>query len=152
MLKENLSNLILEALKSQDKPRLESLRAIKAAIQSYETGEKTPRDEKGNVLYDEATEINIIKGLVKQRKADAEIYEKAGRKELAEIELLQATEMEKFLPKAANIEEISAEFEKLCKTIDPIKKNMGIFVKNIKAQLPSADSKMVADLVKSKLV
>lgn len=151
MIKENLSKMILESLKNKDTVRLEALRAIKAGIQAYETSGTVPKDDKGNIIYDDATEIGIIKSLIKQRRGDAETYENSKRPDLAEAENAQANIMEEFLPQPPSNEELTAAFNELCTTIEPLKKNMGSFVKSIKAKYPAADGKLVASIVSSNL-
>lgn len=151
MLIDNLSRLILEALKSQDKSRLDALRAVKASIQTYMTGADTPKGEDGKPVYTEATEIGILRNLIKQRKSDAEIYSGAGREDLKEIELSQVKVLEEFLPQSASLEEISKAYDELCETLEPVKKNMGLFVKGIKSKLPTAEGKTVAEFVGNKL-
>ena len=151
MIKEDLSKMILDSLKNKDTIRLEALRAIKAGIQAYETSGNVPRDNKGNIIYNDATEIGIIKSLIKQRRGDAETYTNLGRLDLAEAENAQADLMEEFLPTQPSNEEITAAFNELCETIEPVKKNMGSFIKSIKAKYPAADGKVVADIVSSRL-
>ena len=62
--------------------------------------------------------------------------------------------LETFLPKAASEEDIIRAFNqaKEANGWEPEKKNMGLFVKAIKAALPNADGKMVAQVVQSQLV
>ena len=151
MLKEKLSELILETMKTKDTVRREVLRAIKTEIQKFETAEGAIKDDSGKVIYTEVDEINILKRLLKQRLADAEEYKKALREDLANEELDQAKIIESFLPKPTTAEEITAEFNELCKTIEPVKKNMGSFIKSIKARFPAADGKLVASIVGSRL-
>ena len=58
-----------------------------------------------------------------------------------------------FLPKAASEEDIVNAFNqaKEANGWEAEKKNMGLFVKAIKAALPNADGKMVAQVVQSQL-
>ena len=100
-----------------------------------------------------ADEIQIIKKMVKQRQESVEQYLAAGRKELADAEQAQINVLETFLPKAASEEDIVRAFNQAKEANDwePEKKNMGLFVKAIKAALPNADGKMVAQVVQSQL-
>ena len=74
--------------------------------------------------------------------------ENAG-KELTDADEIQMT----FLPKAASEEDILRAFRqaKDANGWEAEKKNMGLFVKAIKAALPNADGKMVAQVVQSQL-
>ena len=91
--------------------------------------------------------------MVKQRLESIEQYLAAGRKELAEAEQAQINVLETFLPKAATEEDILRAFNdaKTANGWETEKKNMGLFVKAIKAALPNADGKMVAQVVQSQL-
>jgi uncharacterized protein YqeY len=101
----------------------------------------------------EADEIQIIKKMVKQRQESVEQYVAAGRQELADAEQAQINVLETFLPKAASEEDIARAFNqaKEANGWEAEKKNMGLFVKAIKAALPNADGKMVAQVVQSQL-
>lgn len=152
MLKDELSKLILETLKTKDTTRREVLRSIKAAIQGYMTDKSSPRNDKGNIIYTEAVEIGILKSMVKERMGNADTYGKGGREDLVKEELAQAKIIESFLPKPPTPEVITAAVEELCKTIEPVKGNIGSFMKEIKAKYPAADGKMVSEIVKARLV
>lgn len=147
-MKENINALIMEAMKNHDNVRTETLRAIKSAFLNWQTA----KDNAGKEMT-EADEIQIIKKMVKQRQESAEQYLSAGRKELAEAEQAQITVLETFLPKAASQEDIVRAFNQAKEENgwEAEKKNMGLFVKAIKAALPNADGKMVAQVVQSQL-
>ena len=67
-LLSNLNDEIKTAMKSKDNLKLESLRAIKAAVLLHQTG----KGGGNNPSYEE--EIKILHRLVKQRKESANIY------------------------------------------------------------------------------
>ena len=147
-MKNEINALIMEAMKNHDTVRTESLRAIKSAFLNWQTSKENAGKE-----LTEAEEIQIIKKMVKQRQESIEQYLAAGRKELAEAEQAQINVLETFLPKAATEEDILRAFNdaKTANGWEAEKKNMGLFVKAIKASLPNADGKMVAQVVQSQL-
>ena len=147
-MKTELNALIMEAMKNHDTVRTETLRAIKSAFLNWQTS----KENAGKDLS-EAEEIQIIKKMVKQRQESIEQYLAAGRKELADAEQAQINVLETFLPQAATEEDILRAFNdaKTANGWEPEKKNMGLFVKAIKAALPNADGKMVAQLVQTQL-
>ena len=151
MLKDKLSGMILETMKTGDTVRREALRAFKAGIQNIKTAEKAVRDESGNVIYTEADEIGILKSLIKQEEKSISQYSDAGRMDLVEQEQAQLKIFEELLPAPTTEEDITAAFNELCTTIEPTKKTMGTFVKSIKAKYPAADGKLVASIVGSRL-
>ena len=147
-MKNELNALIMEAMKNHDTVRTESLRAIKSAFLNGQTSKENAGKE-----LTEADEIQIIKKMVKQRQESVEQYVAAGRQELADAENAQIAVLETFLPKAASEEDIVRAFNaaKEANGWEAEKKNMGLFVKAIKAALPNADGKMVAQVVQSQL-
>lgn len=146
MIKDNLSELILDSMKRGQKVRIDALRAIKAAILNYETA-------KNAKPLDEIAEINIVRKLVEQREDSAKIYKEANRLDLAEEELKQAEVLREFLPKPISESEIQDVFDELVKSgISPEKKNLGNLIKGIKERLPLANGKLVSQIVMKNLV
>ena len=97
---------IKAAMLAKEKTRLESLRAIKAAILLAKTADGSES------ISDEAV-VKIIQKLVKQRKETAEIYKQQNREELAANELAEAAAMEVYLPKQLSEAEIEEELKKI---------------------------------------
>ena len=147
-MKNEINALIMEAMKNHDSARTETLRGIKSAFLNWQTSKENAGKE-----LTEADEIQIIKKMVKQRQESVEQYIAAGRKELADAEQAQIDILETFLPQAATEEDIVRAFNqaKEANGWEAEKKNMGLFVKAIKAALPNADGKMVAQVVQSQL-
>ena len=90
-LELEIQNGIKAAMLAKEKVKLESLRAVKAAILLAKTADGS------ETISDEAV-LKIIQKLVKQRKESAELYKAQNRPELAENELAEAAAMEVFLP------------------------------------------------------
>ena len=145
-MKNELNNLIMQAMKEHNVTRTETLRAIKNAFMNWETS----KEHAGQELT-EADEIQIIKKLVKQREESIEQFRAAGRIELANDEHKQMVVLKEFLPAEATESDIEQAFYSLNHDIEPIKKNMGLFVKEIKKALPTADGKLVATTVQKHL-
>ena len=138
----------MESMKAHNDIRTESLRAIKTAFLNWKT-------EKENVGKepDEASELQMLRKLVKQRQESIEMYNAAGRTDLAEAEAAQINVIKEFLPAEATEEDVLKAFNEVLTDLDiePVKKNMGAFVKNIKTILPNADGKLVASVVQKQL-
>lgn len=94
------------AMRAKDKPRLETLRAIKSAILLANT-------EAGAKELTADDEMKILIKLAKQRKDSLEIYEQQGREDLAADERAQLTVIEDFLPKQMTEEELEAYLKDL---------------------------------------
>lgn len=145
MLKDELTDLLMDAMKQKDAVKVSCLKAIKAAILNYE---KSPHAEP----LTEAIERSIIKKLIKQREDSIEVYVKANRLDLAEDEKTEMDCLMEFVPAAASREEILHEYTAVTATqYEATKANMGKIIKAIKESLPNADGKTVADIVKLQL-
>jgi len=145
MIYNNIDKLIAEAMKSHDEVRLQTLRLIKTKFLEYKTS-------KGAKPIDENIEINLLRKMVTERMDSIAIYLSANRKELAEKERNEVNIIKEFLPAEVTEDQIKMVFKKILNQgVEPVKKNMGIFIKGIKAELPTADGKVVSTFVSSKL-
>ena len=146
-LEQQIQKDIMEAMKAHDAVRTNAVRAIKSEILLAKTSGA------GNEISD-ADILKLIQKLIKQRKESAEMYNQGGRKDLADNELAEATEMEKYLPKQLS----EAEVEEIVKGIiaetgaskmSDMGKVMGVATKKLAGQ---ADGRMVSSIVKKLLV
>ena len=148
MIKSQLNTLILTAMKSTDKVRVETLRAIKTAFMNWETA----KENVGKTL-DEATEISIIRKLVAQYEDTAKQCNDGKHDELVAEALATVSILNEYLPKPATEEEITQTFLWIrdgagdTEPLEAVKKNMGVFIKRIKEMLPNADGKLVSQVV-----
>lgn len=141
MLKENLNVFIKKAMLEKDQVRLETLRSIKTAFMNYETA-------KNAKPLDDAAEIQILRKMVAQREESIEQYKLAGRVESAELEMKEVEILNSFLPAPVSREAIE-EFTKTLITPEVTKRDMGNIVKAVKSEFPTAEGKLVADIVKN---
>lgn len=145
MVYENIDKLIADAMKNHDNIRLSTLRLVKTKFMEYKTS-------KGAKPIDETIEISILRKMVTERKDAYGLYMAAGRKELADKEKNEMNIIEEFLPAEVTVEQIETAYNEILKTgIEPIKKNMGTFIRGIKEKLPTADGKTVSTFVNSRL-
>jgi uncharacterized protein YqeY len=136
-------------MKSQDKETLTVLRMVKGAMQLEEINKKQE-------LNDEDV-IAVLSKQIKTRKESIVEFEKAGREDLVneykeELEVLQT-----LLPKPVTKEEITECIRLLAieknwtfgTEISIPKKEMGTVIRQVKSEFPSADGKVVSEIVKS---
>jgi hypothetical protein len=91
-LNEQLSNDLKEALRSNDKVRLDTIRAILTAL-------KTERSSPGqNGEITPIQEISVLQRLKKQRVESLDIFKKQDRNDLANIEKEQLEVISSYLP------------------------------------------------------
>ncbi len=145
-MEQQIQQDIKAAMLAKEKTRLESLRAIKAAILLAKTADGSES------IADEAV-VKIIQKLVKQRKETAEIYRQQSREELAAQELAEAAAMEVYLPKQLSEEELEAELKKIIAQVgatgpQDMGKVMGTATKSLAGK---ADGRAISALVKKLL-
>ena len=146
MIKEQLNALILISMKASDKVRTNALRAIKTAFMNWETA----KENVGKTMTD-AIEFSIISKLVSQYEDTAKQCNDGKHDELVAEALATVSILKEYLPKPATEEEIVFAFGNIELDVEPIKKNIGVFIKRIKEMLPNADGKLVSQVVMKNL-
>lgn len=137
----------MEAMKAKDQVRLSSVRAIKSAILLAKTSEGASGDLQDSDI------IKLIQKLSKQRKESAEQYVAAGRQELADNELAEASVLDGYLPKQLSVAEVEAKLKEIIAQVgasapSDMGKVMGVATK---ALAGLADGKTISSVVKSLL-
>ena len=145
-LEEKIQQDIKAAMLAKEREKLESLRAIKAAILLAKTADGSES------VADDAL-VKMIQKLVTQRKETAVIYKEQNRPELAEKELMEASYMEVYLPKQLSEEELTAEIKKIIAEVGATSaKEMGkVMGVASKALAGKADGRAISTIVKSLL-
>jgi uncharacterized protein YqeY len=137
---------MVAAMKARDEARLGALRMIKTALKKHEVDAMKPLDE--------ATEMQVMSTILKQRRESAEMFHKAGRQELAAKEEAEIIIIESYLPSTPSPEELEAAVTAaLADTGATSQKQMGVLMKAAQAKLAGkrVDGKALSELVKSKL-
>lgn len=146
-IKNDLNKLILESMKAGEKLKTEAFRAIKTAFMNWETA----KENVGKTL-DEQVELQILRKMVASYKDAAEQCNDGKHDALVQENLAYAQIIESLLPAAASEEDIQNAFDTIkAEGIEPVKKNMGVFIKQIKQMLPTADGKTVSTIVAKNL-
>ena len=140
MYSEKIDKMIMEALKAGEKTKAGVFRMLKAEFLVFKTA-------KNAKPLDDAAEISIIKKMIKQRQDAAKEYLEAGRLELADNELDEVEVLKVLLPAEITEEQITEAVKEVANTVEPIKKNIGVFMKAVKDKYPTADGKMVSQIV-----
>lgn len=147
-IKNDLNKLILESMKAGEKLKTEAFRAIKTAFMNWETAKENVGKE-----LDEQVELQILRKMVASYKDAADQCNDGKHDALVQENLAYAQIIESLLPAAASEEDIQNAFDTIkAEGIEPIKKNMGVFIKQIKQMLPTADGKTVSTIVAKNLV
>jgi len=98
-------------------------------------------------------ETALLQKMVKSRRDVAEIYVQQNRKDLADIELYQASIIEQYLPKQLSESGINTVIDHILLTIpNPTIKDMGNIMNQAKLVMSgTADSSIIAKVIKEKL-
>ena len=140
----DINNLIMTAMKAHDKIATETYKLLKAKILEFKTAKNAKE-------YNDSEEINLINKMISDRMTSADIYIQNNRQDLADAELSQVKVLETLLPELPTKDDIEQYInEHYSNGIE--KKQMGLVIKEIKNNLVGADGKLVADIVKSKLI
>ena len=96
MLRERLDTALKEGLKAKDKCTVSTVRLILAAVKERDIA---ARGKSGDETHVDDSEIQaLLQTMVKQRRESIEMYDKGGRKDLADREAREIEVIERFLP------------------------------------------------------
>lgn len=153
-----IDNLIKEATLEKNSAKKEAYRAIKAAL-LLNNSSKNPKSEgkmiNVNIGIDTITlselEISIIKKEIQIREEQVSMYEANSRKDLADMYREQMKYLKELLPPEISKDKI----QEAVMTAYPngyTQKEMGKVIKEIKAIYPTADGKVISEIVKEYIV
>ena len=139
----DIDKLIKEAMLEKNSAKKEAYRAIKAELMLIQTG---TNGQKARPV-EEADEIKIVRKLIKERNEQISMYDANSRKDLADMYREQMKYLKELLPPEISKDKI----EEAVVTAYPngyTQKEMGKVIKEIKAIYPTADGKMISEVVK----
>ena len=146
-LEQQIQEDIKAAMKAKDTVALNATRAIKGEILLFKTAEG------GSKEVTDADIQKMIQKLVKQRKEAAEQFVAAGRQELADNELSEASVMEKYLPKQLSEAEVEAKVKAIIAEVGATSiKDMGkVMGAANRALAGQSDGRTISTIVKKLL-
>ena len=149
-----IDNLIKEATLEKNSAKKEAYRAIKAEI-LLNNSSKNPKPMGKMINIGDKTlselEISIIRKQIQIREEQVSMYEANSRKDLADMYREQMNYLKELLPPEISKEQI----QEAVVTAYPngfTKKEMGKVIKEIKGIYPTADGKLVSEIVKEHIV
>jgi len=145
-LLDRIQQDMVSAMKSKDEARLGALRMVKSALKKFEIDSMKPLNE--------ATEMQVLQTLVKQRVESADLFRKGNRPELAEKEETEIHLLESYLPSAPSQAELEGAVNAaITETGATSAKQMGAVMKAASAKLAGkrVDGKALSELVKQRL-
>ncbi|MGN6820963.1 MAG: GatB/YqeY domain-containing protein [Sphingomonas sp.] len=114
MIRDDIKNALVTAMKGGDKQGTAAIRLIQAQIKNRDIEERT----KSQPTEDDTLVTEVLQKMVKQRRESIEMYVKGGRQELADVEQGEIDVIERFLPAQMSEDETRA-------AIDAIKAELG---------------------------
>jgi len=145
-LLDRIQSDMTAAMRAKEEARLGAIRLIKTALKKHEIDSMKPLDE--------ATEIQVLNTLIKQRREAADMFRKGGRAELAEKEEAELKLIESYMPAAPSEAEIEAAIAAaIAETGVTSQKQMGLVMKAAQAKLAGkrVDGKALSEKVRGKL-
>ena len=144
MLKNEIDALIQSAMKSGDETRLNTLRMIKSAILVL---------EKSGETYTEASEMKMLLKMKASIEDSIKQFTDGGRADLAEKEKSGLKILSEFLPKEASEDEIKDYTDQVitCMNTPVSMKDMKFILSEVQKRYPTANGKIVSDVVRSRM-
>jgi hypothetical protein len=144
-LKNRIQEDVKQAMRARDRERLAALRLISAGIKQKEVDERI-------VLSDEQV-LAVLDKMVKQRRESLELYEKAGREDLAARERFELEIIQGYLPEPLSEAELQALIRTTIEQVAASSvRDMGPVMNALRPQVQGrADMKAVSQAVKAQL-
>ena len=144
-LEERLVKEMKQAMKSNDKLRLSTIRMIRPTVKNKEIEIRKPLDDK---------EIQrVIQGMVRRGEESLEQFKSGGRMDLVEKESKEIEILKSFLPQSLTQEEILKIIDQTIEETQATSlRDLGKVMKSVMPKLQGkADGKLINELVKGRL-
>ena len=102
MLRDDINKALKDAMLAKDTSKVSTIRLINAAIKDRDIAARTAENRKG--IADDAI-LQLLQGMIKQRKESIEMYKKGNRQDLVDAEQKEIDIISAFLPKQLTDEE-----------------------------------------------
>jgi len=144
-LRTRIQNDMKQAMKAGEKDRLKVVRMLLAAIKQTEIDKRTELDD--------TAVLGIVEKMVKQRRDSVTQFQAGKRDDLADIELAEIAELEKYLPEPLSEAEVDDMIARaIAGTGATSVRDMGKVMANLKAEAQGrADMGVVGAKVKAQL-
>jgi uncharacterized protein YqeY len=145
-LLDRIQTDMVAAMRAKEEMKLNAIRMIKTALKKHEVDSMQPLDE--------ATELQILGMLIKQRREAADMFRKGDRAEMADKEEAELKLIESYMPAAPSDQEVDdAVAAALSETGATSAKQMGLVMKAAQAKLAGkrVDGKALSEKVRARL-
>jgi hypothetical protein len=144
-LEERLVEEMKQAMKSNDKARLSTIRMIRSALKNKEIEMRKPLDEEAI--------LRVIQGMVKKSEESIEQFKTGGRTDLVEKETKEIEIMKSYLPQPLSREEVLKVIDQTIEETQASSlRDLGKVMKTVMPKLGGkVDGALVNQLVKERL-
>ena len=144
-LEERLVEEMKEAMKSNEKVRLSTIRMIRSSIKNKEIELRKPLDDEGIQ--------RVIQGMVRKGEDSLEQFKLGGRMDLVEKESKEIEILKSYLPQSLTQEEMIKIVDQTIQEVQATSlKDLGKVMKSVMPKLQGkADGKLINQLVKDRL-
>ncbi len=111
MLRDEINTALKDAMKARDERRVSTLRLVNAALKNADL----EAQGKGKQALSDEELLGLLQKLIKQRQEAVELYDKAGRTELADRERGEIEIITAYLPKQMSEAEAQAAVAQVIK-------------------------------------
>ncbi|MGH8732797.1 MAG: GatB/YqeY domain-containing protein [Burkholderiales bacterium] len=111
MLRDEINTALKDAMKARDERRVSTLRLVNAAIKNADIEARGA----GHEPLDDGALLGLMQKMIKQREESVDLYEKGGRKELADQERGEIEIIRGFLPQQMSDAEAKAAIAEVIK-------------------------------------
>ena len=111
MLRDEINTALKDAMKARDERRVSTLRLVNAAIKNADIEAQM----QGKPALADDDLLGLLQKMIKQRQESVEIYDKAGRKELADQERGEIEIIRGYLPQQMSEAEAKAAIAEVIK-------------------------------------
>ena len=110
MLRDDINKALKDAMLAKDTSKVSTIRLINAAIKDRDIAARTAENRKG---IPEDAILQLLQGMIKQRKESIDMYKKGNRQDLVDAEQKEIDIISAFLPKQLTDEETAAAVKAL---------------------------------------
>lgn len=137
MIRDQISQILKDAMRARDEAKTTTLRTINAAIKQKDIDVARARGDQ-QISDDEI--LNLLQGLIKSRRESIDLYKQGGRQDLVDKEAGEIAIIEQFLPKQMSEDETRAAVRALVSSlgatsVKDMGKVMGALKSNYAGQL-----------------
>ena len=105
MLRERFNEVLKEAMRAKDQPKVGTIRMIMAGVKDRDIAARPKGNSTG---IDDGEILNLLRSMIKQRQESIEMYRQGGRQELVDKEAAEILVIESFMPTQMDETEIRA--------------------------------------------